>query len=176
MEHEPCSYWQGRRIRFLGFMKPRALMVWSPWTIIGMKKWRFLDRVSLQLHHQLSSYNIWALLHWGCTPINIRLRVTSYLEKYEKHWTWISIYVTPPTTEILMTHWLTVHVTHPWSSRWAVQKDFLSPSRCKLPLPLLFKNKQTNKKTKNTKLCTWEQRRQVSGDSDAEDKNPQGRA
>ena len=93
--------------------------------------------------------NIWALLHWGCTPINIRFRVTSYLEKYEKHWTWISIYVTHPTTEILMTHWLTVHVTHPWSSKWTVQKDFLSPSsRCKLPLPLLI-NTHTHTHTQN---------------------------
>ena len=77
------------------------------------------------------------------------------LEKYEKHWTWISIYVTHPTTEILMTNWLTVHVTHPWSSRWAMQKDFLSlSSRCKLPLPLpffFFKKKQN--KTKN--LVPW---------------------
>ena len=75
------------------------------------------------------------------------------LEKYEKHWTWISIYVTHSTTEILMTNWLTVHVTHPWSSRWAMQKDFLSlSSRCKLPLPLLFFFLKQNK-TKN--LVPW---------------------
>lgn len=77
------------------------------------------------------------------------------LEKLWETLDWNLNLCNDPTIEIPYDHWLTVSVTHPWSSRWAMQKDFpFSFFQMQAPSPALKTNKTKNK-NKQKNLVLW---------------------